>query len=81
MPEMQVRLLLPRKRLRPRTYRLGEGQTVLVGGCARVDVIASPGATLYLTVWVSDDVTCHLGRTEGADERCAADQILSTLQM
>lgn len=67
----QVRMLLPRKRLRPRTYRLGEGQSLLLGGCARVDVVASPGATLYLTVWASDDVICHLGRTDSAEERCA----------
>ena len=64
-------MLLPRKRLRPRTYRLGEGQSLLLGGCARVDVVASPGATLYLTVWASDDVICHLGRTDSAEERCA----------
>lgn len=64
-------MLLPRKRLRPRTYRLGEGQSLLLGGCARVDVVSSPGATLYLTVWASDDVICHLGRTDSADERCA----------
>jgi hypothetical protein len=65
----QVRLLLPRQRLKPRTFRAGPGQTVLLGGIARVDVIAAPGATLYLTVWASSDVVCHFGKTEGADER------------
>eukprot|EP00873_Tetraselmis_striata_P015974 jgi/Tetstr1/436238/TSEL_025082.t1 len=26
----------------------------------------SPGATLYLTIWASDELSTHLGRTEGA---------------
>ncbi len=72
-------MLLPRRRLRPRTYRLGEGQSVLMGGCARVDVVASPGATLYLTVWASDDIICHFGRTEGVDLRCARKQFCTKL--
>ena len=65
-----MRLLLPRRRLRPRTFRAAAGQTVLVGGVLRLDVLTCPGATLYLTVWASDDLNCHFGKTEGADERC-----------
>ena len=44
-------------------------QTVMIGGLARVDVVDHPGATLYLNVFASDEVGCHLGKTEGADER------------
>ena len=72
-------MLLPRRRLRPRSYRLGEGQSVLMGACARVDVVAAPGATLYLTVWASDDIICHFGRTEGVDMRCAERSFLPSL--
>ena len=44
-------------------------QSVQVGGVARVDVLASPGATLYLSVFASDAIGCHFGRTEGVEER------------
>ena len=65
----EMRMLLPNRALKPRTYRLGRGQSVSIGGVARVDVVECPGATMYLTVWVSDEVGCHLGKTEGAEER------------
>lgn len=67
----EVAMVLPRRALRPRTYRLGQGQTVTLGGVARYDVLSSPGATMYLTVWASDEVACHFGKTEGAEERYA----------
>ncbi|KAI8473852.1 MAG: hypothetical protein J3K34DRAFT_383481 [Monoraphidium minutum] len=64
-----VSMVLPRRRLKPRTWRLGAGSTVLIGGLARVDVLEAPAQTIYLTVFVSDDVTCHMGRSDGAEER------------
>lgn len=45
-------------------------QTIMIGGLARVDVVSCPGATLYLSVFVSDEIGCHLGKTDGADARC-----------
>jgi hypothetical protein len=66
-------MLLPKKRLKPRTFRAAIGQTIFVGGVLRVDVLESPGETVYATVWASEELVCHLGKTEGADERCAAD--------
>ena len=68
-PHMQVKMLLPKKRLKPRTFRAAVGQTVFIGGLVRIDVTESPGATLYITVWASDELICHFGRTEAADER------------
>ena len=50
MLECQARLLLPRRRLAPRTYRIGAGQTLLIGGVGRLDVVEAPAATIYLTV-------------------------------
>ncbi|GAB4820166.1 hypothetical protein N2152v2_007212 [Parachlorella kessleri] len=67
----EMRMVLPKRQLRPRTYRIAAGQTVMVGALARVDVLSCPGATLYLTLWASDEVGCHFGKTEGADERYA----------
>lgn len=64
----EARLVLPRKPLKPRTFRVPQGACVSVGGLFRVDVLASPGATLYLTVWASADVSTHWGRAEGGEE-------------
>ncbi|KAL3133955.1 hypothetical protein ABBQ32_008402 [Trebouxia sp. C0010 RCD-2024] len=65
----EVRMLLPRRKLKPRTFRATVGQTILVGGLARVDLVHLPAQTIYLTVWASDEVSCHYGRTDKADER------------
>ncbi|KAG2441115.1 hypothetical protein HXX76_003967 [Chlamydomonas incerta] len=65
-----VKQVLPSKPLKGRTYRVAPGNTLLIGGgLARLDVVSSPGATLYLTVFVSAHVNLHLGKTEGAEER------------
>lgn len=64
-------MLLPRRQLKPRTFRASVGQTILVGGLARVDLLHLPAQTIYLTVWASDEVSCHYGRTDKAEERCA----------
>lgn len=69
-------MLLPKRRLQPRTFRLGEGQSIMLGALARVDVLRCPGATLYLTAWLSDQIPCHLGKTDAAEERCALLQAL-----
>ncbi len=62
-------MLLPRRKLKPRTFRAGKGQTILVGGVLRVDIQDLPGGTLYVTVWASDELICHFGKTESANER------------
>ncbi|KAF5839740.1 hypothetical protein DUNSADRAFT_18742 [Dunaliella salina] len=62
-------VVLPHKPLVPRTYRVPAGSTLLMGGLARLDVLEHPGATLYLTAWMSSHITLHMGKTEGAEER------------
>lgn len=62
-------MLLPRRQLKPRTFRAAADQTILIGGLARVDVVKLPAQSLYLTVWASDEVSCHYGRTDKASER------------
>lgn len=65
-----IKLLQSRRAFKPRSYRLGAGQTVLLGGLARIDVLSQEqGATIYLTIWASDALPCHMGRTDGAEER------------
>ena len=71
MPE-EVKMILPRRSLKPRTYRLGQDQTISIGGVARIDACSMPGATLYLTVWVSDDIRTHLGKTANVDSLYAS---------
>ena len=49
----EARMVLPRRRLTPRTYRAEIGSTVHIGGLGRVDVLDGPQRTMYLTVWAS----------------------------
>ena len=65
----EVKALLPSKQLKGRTYRVGAGNTLLIGGLARMDIVSCPGATLYLTVYVSHYVELHMGKTEEVEER------------
>ena len=55
----EARMVLPRRRLTPRTYRAEIGSTVHIGGLGRVDVLDGPQRTMYLTVWASADVPTH----------------------
>ena len=62
-----ARLVLPRKPLRPRSFRAPVGSTVSAGALFRVDVVdCNAGETVYLTLWVSADVRTHMGKTDGA---------------
>jgi len=61
--------VLPSKPLVPRTYRVPAGSTLLIGGLARLDVLEHPGATLYLTAWMSSHITLHMGAWESIRPR------------
>lgn len=65
----EVKMLLPRSRIRPRSYRIAADQTLLIGAVARIDVIKVPQTTVYMTVFVSNEINLHLGKTETAQER------------
>lgn len=63
----EVRMLLPRKQLRPRTFAMKMRQSLHIGGLARVDVKRTPGTgPIYVTLWASMDVSCFWGSTESA---------------
>ena len=47
---------------------MAPGAAVTVGALFRGGVVDSPGATLYLTVWASSDISTHFGKAENADE-------------
>ncbi|XP_024979960.1 GTP-binding protein BRASSINAZOLE INSENSITIVE PALE GREEN 2, chloroplastic isoform X2 [Cynara cardunculus var. scolymus] len=57
-----------RKELRPRTYRIKQGQAIHVGGLMRLDLNQASVQTIYVTVWASPNVSLHLGKIENADE-------------
>lgn len=59
----EMKLVLPSRRMTPRTYRAEIGSTIHIGGLARIDVIDSPQRTVYLTVWASNKVNTHYSRT------------------
>jgi hypothetical protein len=63
----ELREVLPRKRLKPRTYRLPVGHCISLGGLAAVELVSAPSATAYLTVFVADAIVTHAGRADGAE--------------
>lgn len=56
--------VLPSKQLKARTFRVGAGNTLLLGGLARLDIVDAPSSTLYITVFVSHNINLHMGKTE-----------------
>lgn len=63
----ELKLVQPRRMLKPRTYRFGTGNSLLIGGLVRLDLTSCPGRTLYVTIWVADMLTCYLGKTENVE--------------
>lgn len=41
-----------------------------MGGVARLDVLAAPAATIYITLWASADLVTHFGKTDVAGDKC-----------
>ncbi|KDD76943.1 hypothetical protein H632_c59p1 [Helicosporidium sp. ATCC 50920] len=56
----------PAGRFRPRSFRIAPGQSLLLGGGGRVDVVDAQTATIYLTLWAPDRMACHFGRSDRA---------------
>lgn len=44
------------------------GSTVHVGGLLRLDVVEAPSESIYVTVWASAQLPCHMGKSEKAEE-------------
>lgn len=42
-----------------------------VGGLFRLDVVDAPSESIYMTVWASAQLPCHMGKAENADELLA----------
>eukprot|EP00210_Caulerpa_lentillifera_P000141 g136.t1 len=63
----ELKLVQPKRTLKPRTYRFGAGHSLLIGALARLDLITSPSKTLYATIWTADTVPCYLGKTDNVE--------------
>ncbi|KAJ1616237.1 hypothetical protein T492DRAFT_622318 [Pavlovales sp. CCMP2436] len=65
----EVALLLPRAPIKPAQISLGAGKSLLLGGVARVDVLACGfAAQLVLAVHAAPSLTLHPTATERAEE-------------
>lgn len=64
----ELKLVEVRKELKPRTFRVKVGSTVHVAGLLRLDVMEAPSESIYVTVWASALLSCHMGKTEKAEE-------------
>lgn len=64
----EVRMILPRRALKPRTFRCEVGGCISLGASARVEVVSAPSSTIYLTFWGSDEIVCHMGKAATAPE-------------
>lgn len=61
-----LRLIAPKKEIKPKVYQLNEGQTLFFGGVARFDFIK--GDRTSFTCYVSNDLNIHRTKLEKADE-------------
>ncbi|MGE7366754.1 ribosome biogenesis GTPase YqeH [Desemzia incerta] len=61
-----LRLIAPKKEIKPKVYQLNEAQTLFFGGVARFDFIK--GERSSFTCYVSNDLTIHRTKLEKADE-------------
>ena len=62
----ELKAVLPSQTLRPLTYRVKPGQSLLIGGLARIDVVA--GRPFFFTCYLSGKVTVHLTATHNVTE-------------
>jgi ribosome biogenesis GTPase YqeH len=61
-----LKLISPKKEIKPKIYQLNEGQTLYFGGLARLDYVQ--GGRKSLTCYVSNDLHIHRTKLEKADE-------------
>lgn len=60
-----VKIIVPRKEIKPRTYQLAAKQSILIGGIARLDYVNGPHASF--TFYFSEQVKLVRSQTKNAD--------------
>ncbi len=66
----EVNKLIPHLPLQPRTFTFRNGQSLFIGGLARLDLLEGPFAVhpMLVTVFCSDDLPINMVRTADAEE-------------
>ncbi|WP_438823740.1 ribosome biogenesis GTPase YqeH [Bacillus sp. JJ1764] len=62
----ELKLITPKKEIKPKVFQLNEGQTLFFGGLARFDFVS--GGRNSFVCYVSNDLNIHRTKTENADE-------------
>ena len=63
----ELKIVTPRKEVKPKTYQLNEEQTVFFGGLARFDYIKGDGNQPFV-FYASNELNLHRTKTEKADD-------------
>lgn len=61
-----LKIITPKKEIKPKVFQLNEGQTLFFGGLARFDYIS--GGRRSFVCHVSNEINIHRTKTENADE-------------
>ncbi|OEH93671.1 ribosome biogenesis GTPase YqeH [Bacillus solimangrovi] len=61
-----LRVISPKKEIKPKVYQLNEEQTLFFGGLARLDYVS--GGRRSLTCYLSNDIYIHRTKLDKADE-------------
>lgn len=62
----ELKIISPKKEMKPKTYQLNAGQTLFLGALARVDYVK--GERNAFTAYVSNELDIHRTKLEKADE-------------
>ncbi len=66
--DKDLKLIAPKKEIKPMVYQLNEGQTLFFGGVARFDYLKGKGDKRSFTCFTSNDLKIHRTKLEKADE-------------
>lgn len=64
--EKDLKIISPKKEIKPKVYQVNEGQTLFFGGLARFDYLS--GGRRSFVVYLSNDLMIHRTKTEKADQ-------------
>ncbi len=62
----ELKVITPKKEIKPRSYQLNPDQTLFFGGLARLDIETKE--RMSVVVYLSNELEIHRRKTEGSDE-------------
>ena len=66
LDKKELKLITPKKEIKPKVFQLKAGQTLFLGGMARIDFVQ--GSDQSFVCHLSNDLTIHRTKTEKADD-------------